>query len=371
MHTRKRAFILTEVLTGMMLQAGFILTLCGAFYMLVSFSTSTQQILAAHDEGQMVISYIDNRIRSAGIGLWKCESPDIVSADFRAWENFRIKSGDLPVAITSTSITDPDVIVMRRYYVSKDHKCYPIYKGNVLTLLYAHRDTNDDANKLILQGHYEEAPDKELEINHSTSLDERKLFRFIATTELKSNFFFGNKSTYGSLHKNINSWAVTEASGVPFRVSEYAKTGSAKSSYAFYIGAPYADVTIYPMSELLNLECENMYVDISKSTSERSFMIRNLIYKGSQAQWTDGLPHAKNILEIFMTLDTSPAVPIFTLKVLVSEGINQNENTQRPADWPEEYWYEDTNNGHEDFRKHRVHISQASWKLYNLTKLFD
>ena len=362
MNTRKKAFILTEILTGMMLQAGFILTLCGAFYMLVSFSTSTQQILAAHDDGQMVISYIDNRIRNAGLGLWACDSPDIVSRDFGIGTNLTVIRGDLPVAITSTPKTQPDSAVVS----SADG----IYKGNVLTLLYAHRDTNDDRDKLIVQGYYNDtSPDVALTISADASKSARKQFKFISTKKLTTNFDFNFPGQASNRYNNIKYWAVNEITGIPFRVSGFEKTGTTDTSYAFYIGAPYAKATIYPMSELLNLECENMYV--SNSTGERSFMIRNLTYESSSSKWSNALPHAKGILEIYMELDTNPTVPIFTLKVLVSEGTNENENTQRPDEWPSDYWYQNTNNGHVDFRKHRVHVSQASWKLYNLTKLFD
>ena len=79
---KRKAFILTELLTGMALQSMFTLTLLGAFYLLLSFSTSTQQILAAHDEGQVVISYIDTRIRNAGIGMWDCGNPAGVAKAF-------------------------------------------------------------------------------------------------------------------------------------------------------------------------------------------------------------------------------------------------------------------------------------------------
>ncbi|MBR0076059.1 MAG: hypothetical protein IJP96_09925, partial [Synergistaceae bacterium] len=64
-----KGFILAEILISMMLQAGFVIVLCGAFYLLVSFESDVQMKLVARARGQRVIQYIDQRIRNAGIGL--------------------------------------------------------------------------------------------------------------------------------------------------------------------------------------------------------------------------------------------------------------------------------------------------------------
>ena len=75
---KRKAFILTEILTGMILQVGFAVVLCSAFYMILNFSSNAQQGFAANDKGQMVIAYFDSRIRNAGLGLWGCpRSKDI------------------------------------------------------------------------------------------------------------------------------------------------------------------------------------------------------------------------------------------------------------------------------------------------------
>ena len=114
------------------------------------------------------------------------------------------------------------------------------------------------------------------------------------------------------------------------------------------------------MSELLNLECERMYVGMS--TGEHSFMIETI----SEDKWNSPTPHTKGILEIYMELNTNPDVPIFDLKVLVSEG-RSDSPTPKPQDWPDEYW--DYDNDHM-FSEHKVHVSRASWRLYNLVPFF-
>ena len=124
--------------------------------------------------------------------------------------------------------------------------------------------------------------------------------------------------------------------------------------------------TMYPMSELLNLECQKMYAYRDSTTGGRSFMFGDINTSGSG--W-DTYYHTKGILELYMTLDTNANPPIFDLKVLVSEG-KSNEITERPSNWPAAYWYTGQNGEPDDFTKYKVHVSQASWKLYNLAPLF-
>lgn len=347
---KRKAFILTEILTGMMLQTLFALTLCGAFYLILTFSTSTQQILAARDEGQMVISFIDNRIRNAGVGLHECGSPAGVAAAFYIPTNMTIlKDGygnalPLPVAITSKIGSGKEVI-------SKDGG---IYGGNILVLLHAHRDLNTE--EAVVLGP-DDSPDLPVEVDSASS---PKTFKFLHDgINPNFNFSFMGSSPYG----NINSWAVTEASGVPIRISNSNSNNTKKilAEQSFYICAPYMPATMYPMSELLNLECQKMYAYRDSTTGGRSFMFGDINTSGRG--W-DTYYHTKGILELYMTLDTNANPPIFDLKVLVSEGKNSSsEITERPSNWPAAYWQD-------GFAQHRIHVSQASWKLYNLAPLY-
>ena len=354
---KRKAFILTELMTSMTLQAGFIIVLGSAFYMLLSFGTRTQQMLAAQDEGEIVISYVDARIRNAGLGLWKCESPAKIREAFNVSKNFSdlnkdVNNIDLPVAITSTLESDPTTATVSK----KDG----VYEGNVLTLLYARKDTESD--RLLVLNADSSLAAMSTDIPAGIEDTDRVKFKFLDFDELKSNFDFTWPASKTMRYRNLASWAVLEATGVPVRVSDYNKNSN---TYFFYINAPYRDATIYPMSELLNLECERIYAD--SSTNMRSLMLNTMNDNG---KFNDAKPHTSGILEIYLTLDTNPSVPILDLKVLVSEGRNNSGDTPRPQQWPEKYWYEDNNNNHEDFRQHRVHVSQASWKLYNLAPFF-
>ena len=158
--------------------------------------------------------------------------------------------------------------------------------------------------------------------------------------------------------RNIKRWAAAEASGVPFCVADYQqKSGS--MYWCFDIHAPYKEVTIHPMSELLNLECQKL------SVQNNSFYFANIDDSKNFGQDWNEHPHTSNILELHMTLDTKPAIPILDLQVLVSEGLRDDgQTTQCPPNWPSSYWKS-------EFTQHKVHVSQATWKLYNLAPLFN
>ena len=317
----------------MMLQTLFVLTLCGAFYMLVSFSTSTQQILAAHDEGQIVISYIESRIRNAGLGLWGCRTPENIR---KAFKNVSAITGDklaLPVAITTNKKPEEST------------KTGKIYKGNYLTLLYAHKDG----------GQYTLFTENTTTVSISNNINSSG-----------NNFtLLGGKSAYtgsrfggGGNNQDISNYAAIESSGYPVYLMPESVTGQ----HVRILSTTSDNVDIHPMSELLNIECERIYV--SDSSGGRSFMVSNLgLNSSGKADWNAQKPHTKGILEIYMELDTTPDIPIFSIKVLVSEGIRSDTNkTPRPEDWPDEYWKPHKS----EFEVHKVHVSRASWKLYNL-----
>ena len=344
---KRRAFILTEILTGMALQSIFALTLCGAFYMLLSFSTSTQQILAAHDEGQSVISYVEARIRNAGIGMWAFKNPEELAA--KAFSNISaIKNLALPVAISTVGNIDKSV--------REDG----IYKGNVLTLLYAHKDNNEYS--------YQGTKKQKVRLIVITDDMTMKSVSALSASGSKNDFdlldagnegateFASSGFNTNGIDKDIKCYAVMESSGKPVFLNTRRSGSNTKS---LRIGAPKNSgysVDIYPMSELLNLECERMYVN--NSTGESSLMLESL---GSDSKWDAPKPHVKGILEIYMELDTNPDIPIFTMSVLVCEGKSDSE-TYKPKDWPGRW--------DDEFSKHKLHVSRASWKLYNLAQLF-
>ena len=70
---RRKAFLLTEQLMTILLQAGFILVLVTAFYLMLNFYTKTQQVLTARNRAERVIQFVDDKVRHVGLGLWQCD----------------------------------------------------------------------------------------------------------------------------------------------------------------------------------------------------------------------------------------------------------------------------------------------------------
>lgn len=348
---KRQGFILIEVLIGMILQTAFMLVLLGTFCMFLDFDTNAQQGFSAHDKGQMVISYFDSRIRNAGLGLWGCPS----SKDIRiALKNIPALKDDnnnkklcLPAALLdNTSGTEK---------LSHD-RTGRFYSGNVLTLLYAHNDTheyNKQPVNLTLVTDENQTPVTLVNQNNSESND------FFLIDNADNGLASYSESQLGKAeHKysNIKSYAVMENVGVPV-FTENTPDDKVRLR-AFTPTQP----TIYPMTEMLNLECQRVYT--LKDSDGYCFVFRELNDSGN---WGDVYYHTRNILDLYMTLDTRPntadKIPIFELRVLIKEGYNENGMiTARPKDWPGKWT--------DEFSTYKVHVSKASWKLYNLAHQF-
>ena len=339
--------------------------------MILTFSTDTQKILAAHDDGQMVISYIDSRIRNVGLGLYGCKTPQKIAEAFGIKSdstnvNFKAlkikKNGstgdyiplDLPLAITSGEFENEVVD-------SQDG----VYRGNILTIMYAHKDYNidnaDNKDTFVLLGAGNITSGEPRKVIQS-SADQYKFNIVNVGHSPSTKFDLGFKKDSNRL-KKIESWAALEASGLPVRVSNLVETSdsvySLKENGKIYLTAPYVPIDVYPMSELLNLECQKLYAATDTPNASKAFIYANISQYGGS--WEKHY-HTKNILDLYMTLDTKHNPPIFDLKVLVSEGKNNHGDTQRPINWPG-FWKD-------EYSQHKVHVSQASWKLYNLAPLY-
>ena len=364
---KRKAFVLTEILTGLLLQAGFAVTLCGAFYMLVTFSSSISNAMASDGQGQRVITYIEHRIRNAGLGFKECNSPTKIAEAFKISDsNMKLmKNLHLPVAIMS----DTD---SRGERVSYDNR---YYEGNVLYLLYTQKDSNSNELAVFSKG---ESTDV-IRLPAASSDKFRFLFnRRDYTKEVSGsdgNFqsYFQlsgtiNKTNHSS--KNLRRWAVMEASGMPFMVSEFAIAKNSSIYHDFTITAPEKyPVSIYQMSELLTLRFAKMYVIKNANVFAFQTASNDLNTFNDKYYY-----HARDILEIYMKLDTKPnydatlhvpQAPIFYLQVLLKTGDQPtNDNGEVipsvcPDNWPSAYW-------REEFEKYSVQVLETSYKLYNL-----
>ena len=185
---RSKGFSLIELMTAMVVYGIFLVMLAGSFYALTSFATRSQQVLLARERGRKVIDYIDQRIRTAGLGMWDLENYKQVHAALKPLagnpdkrtsktpeellhtrprnetkNDVKISNGlRLPVAIAySNKIeenenkrgdlpgADPDKTGANPY--KKLNYKDGIWYGNILTLIYAERETDTTPDTAILR----------------------------------------------------------------------------------------------------------------------------------------------------------------------------------------------------------------------------
>ena len=341
---RSKAYILTEIMMSMMLQAMFIIVLSGAFYMMLSFYTKTQQLQTARERGHRVISYVDQRIRHAGLGLWDSQNSDFLRTlldvgGVLASDQWKM---NLPVSVISKDIVKND-----DYYKSEDISGYnivgissggKIFRGNILTLLYAYKDF-DDSKSLIFK--------------ESNSVPGG------STTSGQSFDLFADLSGTGFTNTNSdnqsNRLSITESTGVPLvnkNVRNATITLRTKSNDISYV---------YAGSELLHAGCERMFVTYNNNLEERSFAFAFPEENG----WGQVNHHVAGILEIYIELHAPEnGTKTLDLYVLSTGGKDSSStNKSRPATWPG-HW--DDN----EYGKYVLYVSRASWKLNNIPKDF-
>lgn len=151
MGRRSKGFTMTELLTALMIHSFFILMLGGTFYTLISFGSRSQMVMTARERGQRVIGYIDSRVRNAGLGMWKLESSEEIrkalgplAGKVGSFEGALYNKDKLPLPVAVTYYYDNDSIVADHDDIVKikiKKKSDGTYYGNILTILYAQRET--------------------------------------------------------------------------------------------------------------------------------------------------------------------------------------------------------------------------------------
>ena len=411
---RSKGFILTDILTGMLVQSLLILSLCGAFYMLLSFGTSTQQVLTARERGRRVISYVDQRIRNAGLGLWKYHKSSTLRESLRELTKIDSKPLEnlmLPVAVTyfdkHTAFDDNDKLNKKLQDAAKSTNIKykdtdkNIIYGNVLTLLYAqrHNPKNKDLNLVIVSTNLSENASTDVNKidndnyerisddhgyepifnsifgkNLYTSVtEEEKKFRFIDySTNHYNDTEFANKTSYNESKddeyiKNIKNWTVLAETGIPLYIAPSKITSSVygvklkvPNNFLNETGDIDKYVKVHAGDELLYLKCDRVCVinDMNAARSnERNFVVQNLA-----STWSNAYYHETGILEVYFELDTT--TKILDMSVLASGGRDNqpDRHPNPPANWGG-YW-------NEDYANHVLYVSRASWRLNNLAEDF-
>lgn len=342
-----------------MLQASFILVLCASFYQLVSFYTRTQQVLTARNHAERVISFIDDKIRNAGLGLWRCKSSAAIRDKFKVKMLQTIKSGNngyqLPVALKwykdINGNADKDVPLRSLSQNS----------GDVLTVLYAKRNLSTRDEEIITA--FKEA--KTLDNKGKATL------QLLDTdgdnpSNVKSLFYDSTSNNY-----DIKTYAVMESLGVPMYIEGVKTGGTIGNVFVEVLGTYSETITVPAAGDLMNLNCMQMFVHTHEG--ERHFAFRELKPGGSA--WDNKYNQEKGILDIYMEADRDKN--IFTLWVLATGGYDASLNNPRPDSWPKEAnpagnddeaaktaWLES------DYCHHIVYVSRASWKLNNIPQGF-
>ena len=344
---RSKAFILVEILTGMILQAGFILILCTSFYLMLSFYTRTQQVLTARQKGEKVIAYVDARIRNVGLGMQACNSSGVIRDALYNIGPLTIahESGPehyltLPAAVTSG---DTSQFSSSNFYISQvyeDSSNSNILRGNILTLLYTKRpiDLNmtikTSEDNTIVSGS-----------NYPVTINTIDIALVSPKYDGKFNFKESDFTQEGTSKNDFNSYTVLMGTGVPLWIDKSNDEGSFKLKF---MGGTTA-LKVYPGDELLYLKCERMFVQ------ENNFKFWNF----SGNTWDNEKLHSNElgILEVYFELDTSNN--ILDMYVLASGGINDSGTTKKPDVWPSDFWKS-------DYENYTVYVSRASWKLNNI-----
>ena len=356
-----RAFILAEQLMPIMLQAGFILVLCGTFYLLTSFYSNMNQALTARNHAERVISFVDAKVRHAGLGLWQCEN----SASIRSHINtIPMLYGDsrygytLPVSITENDENMNEDFIPRRTATPEGTAAQN--EGNVLTLLYTEREENNDFIMTFVKNiDFAPASNKKSGSATMTFLgDDDGKSAFINNKTGVSFFRVSNKK-----NNNINRWGVAEAIGLPFFVDAI---NYPNIKVWFYSDSSLPDTIMIPNGgEIMYLRCMQMFV--RSDGDERQFVFRELAEDGKK--WREAIIQEDNILDIYAKLESN----VLTLYVLASGGRNTGANTPRPDTWPKEAEPKGSTDEAakaawlaSDYCNHIVYVSRSSWRLHNV-----
>lgn len=350
---RSRAFILSEILMTMMLQAGFILVLCTSFYMLTSFYSKTQQVLTARSHAERAISFFDDKIKNAGLGLWRCDNPSEIRAALDDLPKLKTNGTEgyrLPVALT---------------WYKDDRKKKPEIsneqnEGDVLSLLYAQRDlSTTEEQELILFTATAQTINGDGNVKLIDS-DTASRFKHKKNSQNTTSMFVLDTHKH-----NIENYAVAEAVGVPMFLHSISGTTLTLRT---------ADETVIPAAtELMYLKFIQIFVQ--EDGEGRQLAFNELKYDSSDG-WDKKYNQEKNILEIYMTLDHD--TNIFTLYVLAQGGYDASVNNPRPSAWPKEANPKGDDDDKaktawlaHDYSHYTVYVSRASWKLNNIPPNFD
>ena len=345
-----------------MLQAGFILVLCGTFYQLTSFYANVNQVLTARNHAERVISFVDDKIRHAGLGLWGCGSPATIRA--RLDKISKLRTSQLTPSSPRRGYRLPISLLCKSDGLNVVPEASSPLRtdGDALVLLYARSDNNLNMT-FTTTTPFNRVNDTSGNATITLIDDESK------TSFDKESEFVVTDTSYS----NIRRWAVTESVGMPFYISNINYPNIDVSFYGTDSIKLPETIDIPNAGELMYLDCMQMFVGKDEEIGWQ-FKFRRLRDDGTE--WGATYNQEIGILEIYTKLD--PTNKIFTLYVLASGGENQGVSYPRPESWPpeahptaEEWESDSDSNPYKDHKHHIVYVSRASWKLNNIPPNFN
>lgn len=365
-----RGFTLVELMTAMAVYGIFLAMLSGAFYALLTFGSRSQKVLVARERGRRVIEYVDSRIRNAGLGLHALKSSEEVRNALKFLTNssgkplYNSKEAlKLPVAVTFYDDNNIRDHVAQRAESQKKPDDENILIGNILTLLYAERESNPNINLVIYPVSKDNNKIAVQSDDVTTSGTSFKFLKFDEPSQYDVSKLEYKKSSENN-NININNWVVLRGSGVPFYTEPH-RFGT-YDIYGVKLKTAKGTEKVYAGDELLYLRCESIFAEDPRDSDKKvGEAVRNLkVQKLEGTSWGQVNPIETGILEIYAELNTR--TNIFTLWVLSTGGkdsIVHERSTLK--DWPRTARWQD------NYEYETLYVSKASWKLNNIYEHFN
>ncbi len=332
----RKGFIFTEILTGLILQAGLILSMMFCARYLILFYVKMSRILLARERAQNVILYLEPRIKNAGLGLWKCQT------DANTFHNVFT---DTQMGLKALEEFKYPLNVTNNFYSGEPPKdLNGIITGKCLSVLYSppHEGLNvvlESSKSEILQV----SPDHRaknylIRGNYDKDTFDSRVYHYSATS-----------------HRDIRSWIVIPSAGIPFFAWRNGSYLEIKMSSRTNLKAELPAVT-----DFLLMRAERFYtytIEDSK-TGQKSYELRadELI----TTKWNVSSLE-KGIIKMHLELHKkSNTLDLY----LLSEGgeyvsLSGGENS-KPKAWPDNADWDD------EFLKHELHVQKASFKIENV-----
>ena len=338
---RKRAFILTEIVTGLYLQCSIILITGAALYWLMSFYFMSAKILLGSSRVNNFMSYLEPRIKNCGLGLFNCQSSDknLFRKAFNYEPNDNLQAPDL-AGFESALVIFKDLNDFGYKHVAQEDED-GIIRGSVLGILY----TTPLENVLIqtISG-----AAREIKAGES--------YEYYLHTASKLENFKGN-------NKDIRSWCVLPSVGVPFCAQQSKRASNNRDTLKITLAKKYGNaLKIPPVSEVNEVRAEFFYInhELNGGVDFYSGVIcQSPMYDDRRGKYNSPVPLEEGLLEIYFELCKSKR----TLDIyILSYGGEHNflATNTKPDNWPINANWDD------DYLAYDLHVEKASLKLNNV-----